>query len=353
MISLPRALALLALALPLAAPAPAQRPIAGLLGAQPLERRFGDWLLACDNVRVCRAQVTGQDGSLMIRRDPGPTGAVRVVLDGQDPADGPSIPEIASIRVIGGAAPGGWRLDRAGENARLEGQAALTFVWAVAGARTLTYRAGGRARSVSLTGLTATLLAMDEAQGRTGTVTASVRPGPRPVTIVPPVLTVPVLWVPRPSTVPLPRNFAASVRRANAAALRRADCEADRAGADEAVPLSRTEALVFLGCRLYNTSAGTLLLRVQRADPRRATLVRLPRTPGEDGADGTGVYSDLEWDAATASLSSGGHSCAGSCGQRSSWAFDGQTFRLASHLIYEWGGAEGLDLYRTNVRIRR
>lgn len=350
----PRALALLAFALPLAAPAPAQRaPVTGLLGAQPLERRFGDWLLACDNVRVCRAQVTGQDGSLMIRRDPGPTGAIRIVLDGQDPDAGTSIPELASIRVPGRTAPGGWRLDRAAESATLEGPAALAFLWAVASAATLTYRAGGEAHEVSLTGLTATLLALDEAQGRAGTVTASVRPGPRPVSIVPPALNLPTLSVPRPSTLPVPRGFAAQVRRANAAALRRADCETGRAGGDEAFPLTRTEALVFLGCRLYNTSAGTLLLRVQRADPRSATVVRLPRTPGEEGADGTGVYSDLDWDAATATLSSGSHSCAGSCGHRSRWAFDGQGFRLAGHLIYQWGGAEPLDLYRTRISVRR
>jgi hypothetical protein len=348
-----RLLCLLALALPFTAPASAQP---GRLGAPPVERRFRDWLLVCDNVRVCRAQVTGQDGSLMIRRDPGPAGLIRVVLDGQDPSDGPSIPDIGSIRVTGGVAPGGWRLDRDEENAKLEGRAALTFVWAIATARTVTYRAGNRAREVSLNGLTAALLAMDEAQGRTGTVTASTRPGPRPATAVPAAQPVPILQVPRPSAAPVPRGFATAVRRAHAAALRRADCETtDLARSnDDAVALSRTEILVFIGCRLYNTSFGSLLMRASRADPRRATIVVLPPAPGEDGAnEGSGVYSDMEWDAATATLSSGSHSCAGSCGSRTAWAFDGTAFRLAAHLTYEWGGAELLDHYRTNVRIRR
>lgn len=358
MTSLRRALALLALALPFASPAPAQPAAApGLLGAPPIERRFNDWLLVCDNVRVCRAQVTGQDGSLMVRRDPGPNGAILIVLDGQDPTGGTSIPDIASIRVTGGVAPGGWRLDRAAESAKMQGQPALTFLWAIAPSRTVTYRASGETHEVSLTGLTAALLAMDEAQGRAGTISASVRPGARPVATVPAAQPVPVLWVPRPSTAPVPRGFAASVRRASAAALRRADCEttAHARSQDSAVALNRAEILVFLGCRLYNTSFGTLLLRAPRADPRRARVVILPRTPGSDGeaaGDGDGVHSDLEWDAGTALLSSGGHSCAGSCGHRSTWTFDGQNFRLASHLIYEWGGAEALDLYRTRVRIR-
>jgi Protein of unknown function (DUF1176) len=337
-----------------ASPASAQ-PATGLLGARPVLRHFQDWLLACDNTRVCRAQVTGQDGSLMIRRDPGPAGLIRVVIDGQDPSDGPSIPDAASIRMDGRAAPGGWRLDRAGENAKLEGPAALTFVWSIANGRTISYRAGTQARAVSLAGLTATLLAMDEAQGRTGTVTASVRPGARAPTSVPAAQPVPAILVPRPATAPVPRGFAASVRRASVAALRRADCETSQLARDndDAVSLSRTEILVFIGCRLYNTSFGSLLFRAPRADPRRARVVVLPSTPGGEDAGDTGVYSDLEWDARTAILFSGGHSCAGSCGSRTRWTFDGREFRLAGHLVYEWGGAELLDLYRTSVRIRR
>ncbi|HTU13008.1 MAG TPA: DUF1176 domain-containing protein [Allosphingosinicella sp.] len=358
MIRLYRLFGLLAFAFPLmmVGPASAQRAAApGLLGAPPLERRFGDWLLVCDNVRVCRAQVTGQGGSLMVRRDPGAAGLVRIVLDGQEPSDGPSLPDIGSIRVVGGLAPGGWRLDREAESAKLEGPPALTFLWAIAPARTLSYRAGGETRTVSLAGLTAALLAMDEAQGRAGTVTASVRPGARAATAVPAAQPVPVLWVPRPSAAPVPRGFAASVRRAHGAALRRADCETNELALanDSAVPLSRTEVLVFLGCRLYNTSFGSLLLRASRADPRRASVVVLPPRPGEDGGTGSGDYTELEWDARTATLSSGGHSCAGSCGQRTLWAFDGQAFRLAAHRTYQAGGAEQLDHYRTNVRIRR
>jgi len=343
----------LSLAAAVAAPAPAQRPaVPDLLGAPPLERRLQDWLLVCDNVRVCRAQATGNDGSLMIRRDPGPAGAILVVLDGQDPSGGPSIPMLDSIRVEGGAAPGGWRVDREGESAKLEGAAALAFVRARAPARALSYRAGAETRAVSLAGLTAALLAMDEAQGRDGTVTASIRPGPRPAAAVPPARPVPVLWVPRPPSGRVPPGFAAAVRRSQGAALRRADCEPDRRDADEAVLLSSSEVLVFLGCRLYNTSAGSLPFRAPRADPRRARVILLPRPPGSEG-DYSGDHSNLEWDPQTAILSSGSHSCAGSCGSRSEWAFDGRAFRPAGHATYQWGGAELLDHYRVAVRVRR
>lgn len=352
MTRLPRALALLAFALPFILPAPAS---AQRLGATPVERRFSDWLLVCDNTRVCRAQATGQSGSLMVRRDPGPNGAVLIILDGQEPTSGTSIPDIGSIRVSGGLAPGGWQLDRPGERATLRGQAALTFLWATAPARTITYRASGETHEVSLAGLTAALLAIDEAQGRAGTISASVRPGPRPVTAVPAAPPVPVLWVPPPSTAPVPRGFAASVRRASAAALRRGDCETTThaRSQDSAVALNRDEVLVFLGCRLFNTGFATLLLRAPRAAPHRASAVILPRAPGDDGDTSDGVYADLEWTARTAILSSGGHSCAGSCGGRTDWTYDGRAFRLARHFTYEAGGAEMLDHYRTIVRIRR
>ena len=350
------ALACLALAFLFALPAtaPAQRP-GGLLGAPPVERHFQDWLLVCDNVRVCRAQVTGHSGSLMVRRDPGPTGSVVIVLDGQEPTSGTSIPDIASIRVTGGVAPGGWRLDRAAESAKLQGQPALTFLWAIAPARSITYRAGGEALDVSLSGLTAALLAMDEIQGRTGTIGASVRPGSRPNAAVPAAQPLPVLRVPRPPTTPVPRGFAASVRRTHAAALRRADCESNQhsRSQDSAVALNRGEVLVFLGCRMFNTGFATLLLRAPRTDPSRATVVILPRAPGEDGGDNDGVYADLDWDARTVILTSGGHSCAGSCGSRTDWTFDGRRFLLARHLTWEGGGAEVLDHYRTTVRISR
>ena len=350
-----RAVALLALALPFALPntATAQRP-PGMLGAAPVERRFQDWLLVCDNTRVCRAQVTGQSGSLMVRRDPGPNGAVLIVLDGQEPTSGTSIPDIASIRVTGGVAPGGWRLDRPGESAKLQGQAALTFLWAIAPARNISYRAGGETLEVSLAGLTAALLAMDEVQRRAGTITASVRPGARAAATVPAARPVPVLQVPRPPATPVSRGFAAAVRRTHAAALRRGDCEsnAHARAQDAAFALNRSEVLVFLGCRLFNTGFSTLLLRAPRADASRARVVVLPPTPGEDGGtDSSGVFPDLEWEPRTATLSSGGHSCAGSCGQRSEWAFDGRTFQLARHHTYQGGGAEPLDHYRTIVRV--
>ena len=335
----------------------------GLRGAAPVLRRFAGgriegWILACDNTRICRAQPVSSDGSLMVRRDPGPDGSLLVVLDGQDPSAGPSMPDPASIRVAGAGrlAPAPWRLDRAAESARLEGAAALRFVRAIADAQTLTYRAGGEERTVPLRGMKAALLAMDVAQGRTNGVTAFTRIGPRTRAQVLPALPVPVLHVPRPPVpAALPASFAARVRQASRRLLARAGCEPAPRNPALAFALNRTEAIVLMECSYGPTIVSYLLVRARRADPRRVRRILLPRLPGEDENfdPGNPLYPFAEWDPATASLTTMSWSCAHTCGENGRWVFDGRSFVVAEHMIYQGGGAEVLDLYRTEVRLAR
>lgn len=345
---------LLLLALAAAAP-PADN---ALLGAPTVLRRFGDvingWILACDNTRICRAQPRSSDGSLMIRRDPGPNGRLLVVLDGQEPTEGPSIPDPASIRVAG-VAPAPWRIDRGGGHARLEGAPALRFVRAIADADTLTYRVGGEEYTVSLAGMKATLLAMDEAQGRVNGITAFTRVGRRPATAVLPALPVPILHVPRPPGGALPQAYAARVRQASRTLLAGAECEPAPRNPARAFVLNRTEAIVLVECSYGPTIVSYVLLRASRADPRRVQRITLPRLPGEDENfdAGEAYYPFAEWDPATASLTTVSWSCAHTCGENSRWVFDGGDFRVAEHSIYEGGGAEVLDLYRTRTRVGR
>jgi hypothetical protein len=339
---------------------------AGIRGAAPLLRHFGrvidpmsaGWILACDNTRICRAQPDSTDGSLMVRRDPGPTGRLLVVLDGQDPSDGPSIPDPASIRVTGSGrfAPAPWRLDRGGETAVLEGEAALRFVRAIADAGALTYRAGGEERTVSLRGMKAALLAMDEAQGRVNGVTAFTRIGPRPASAVLPPLPLPVLHIPRPpAPSTLARGFAERVRRANPRMLTHAECVHERWGGDLAYPLNAREAIVMLECMHGTHSTTYLLLRVRRDAPGRAAIIVLPPAPGiyddDFPEDRSGLYPDVEWDPARGTLFSSSYACAHTCGDNLLWGFDGRAFVIAEYVSYQGGGAEVLDIYRTEIRV--
>ena len=332
------------------------------LSSDPLKQEFGDvlaidgWLLACDNLRVCRAQPRGSSGSLMIRRDPGPNGQVLVVLDGQEPGD-PIRPNIASIRLEGvassQAAP--WRFDAEADRATLEGEAALDFVRTLPRASALSYDTVEGRLEVPLTRVRAVLEAMDAAQGHAGSEAAFVSVGSRPRAQLPPAPALPVVELPQAASLPpLPAGFAAQVRRANSGMF--AECDDDAPSPqDESHPLDAADAIVLAECSRGLTHISYLLLRVPRAAPERAERVILPTIPEMDDAygDGSGSYVDIEWSPDTRTLHSNYRSCAGACGDNVAWVHDGREFRLLSYAFYEAGGAESLDLYRAEVRPRR
>ena len=336
------------------------------LGSDPIKREFGNtdvlagWLLACDNRRVCRAQPKRSGGSLMIRREPGPNGLIRVVLDGQDPWEGPSTPDLASLRLTGPSAmpDAPWRVDRDAESAVLEGTAALRFVRALIGAQMLSYRMVGDSPDsepfeVPLNGAREALAAMDEAQGHAGGEAAFVSVGPRPRAALPAAPALPVIEVVRPASAALPPGFAARVRRDNPRLF--ADCDDAPRVEDEAYPLNAADALVIAPCSHGMRDSYYLLLRVPRDALRRAERVILPTIAEMDDAyeDGSGTYVNLEWDPEAGQLYSMYRSCAGGCGDNVTWVFDGEAFRLVSYAFYEAGGAEVLDLYRAEVRRRQ
>jgi hypothetical protein len=337
----------------------AAEPQPAALSGEPIKRGFGGrdslegWLLACDNVRVCRAQPRNSGGSLMIRRDPGPDGLVRIVLDGQEPGD-PMHPDIASIRLEGVAAPAAaWRFDPTDDRATLEGDAALAFVRTLTRATSLSYDTAEGRLEVPLTGLREALQAMDEAQAQAGSERAFVSVGPRPRAGLPAASALPVLEVDRGGSLPaLPPGFAASVRQQSARHF--AGCEPEVRSPDEAFPLNRTEAMVLAQCSYGPTHVDYLILQVPRDAPGRAQPVALPTLQVLDDGyeDEPGHYPNLEWDPATRQLHSASWSCAHACGENFTWVFDGRAFRLVSYSFYETGGAEGLDLYRAELRPR-
>lgn len=332
-------------------------PPAGLAGARPLLRKYGDWRVACDNSRVCRAQPDAMsEGALMIRRDPGPTGAILVVLNDQEPAE-PKVPELSTLKA--GAVPvpaAPWVLDRKAGMATLRGAAALRFVRSIADADTLSYRAGGETLEVPLRGMKAALLAIDEVQGRTGGVTALVRPGPRPASAVPGPAPLPAIRIaPPPPSLTQASAFAAAVRRASAARLKQAECAPEMARADAAYALTAGEALVLLGCNMGAHDETLLLARAARTAPAHPQPVRLPNVPVNDpdypalGPD----FPNLEWDPKRATLFAAGWSCAHRCGHNIQWTFSGGDFRLSGFSVYAQGGSEPLEVYRAEIRAGR
>lgn len=322
------------------------------LTADPIKRTFEEWLLACDNGRVCRAQPRDSAGSLMIRRDPGPGGLVRVVLDGQEPGE-PLRPNPATIRLAGvpdaPAAP--WRLDAEADRATLEGQPAIAFVRALSRASALSYETTEGRLEVPLAGMRAALAVMDAEQGHAGGEAAFVRVGAQPRAALPAAPALPVVRVAAAAPLPaLPDGFAARVRRESREVFD--DCEVEPPQEDQVYPLTAEDVLMIAECSRGLTHVSYRLLTVPREDPARAQLVLLPTIDEMDDAyeDGSATYVDLEWDPATRQLYSNYRSCMGACGDNVAWVFDGTQFQLLGYAFYQGGGAESLDLYRADVR---
>ncbi|MFT4266495.1 MAG: DUF1176 domain-containing protein, partial [Xenophilus sp.] len=153
------------------------------------------WSIACDNGLRCAAKglrdvYRGSD--LLIERDAGPVGAIRVKIAAAFPF------VIDDLRLDGkplGLDPRAWRMERRDGVTRLstDRQAvARAFIKRIRNAQDLEF-ATREDGYIPLRGLSAALLRMDERQGRIGTVTALVRPGAGASGTVPPPPDLPVL----------------------------------------------------------------------------------------------------------------------------------------------------------------
>jgi hypothetical protein len=340
-------------------------PAAAFLGAPPVYREIKDWVLACDNTRVCFAKYDPADdaasgeGYLSITRDPGPAGALVVSMEDED--DG-AVPDPRSLRLDGQPLAGGaaWMADAKDQTATLSGDAALAFVRAIANGKVLSYSTGKAAPTVSLSGMTAVLLAMDEDQGRLDGQTALARPGSKPASAVLAALPVPVVHAAAPAK-PFTgaAAFAASVRRDQATLLKTHECEDDFLTADQAEPLTDREALVILGCASGAYQSSVLIFRAPRDAAQKASQIILPLQPTLNAADtppqDRGEYvAEDGWFPKTATFteSAKGRGMA-DCGESTEWVFDGTQFHVASfnRLDRCSGGPPGdwPTIYRTTV----
>ena len=314
--------------------------------AVPAYREFKDWIAACDNVRRCEARLAPAAGDtlpmrLLVAREAGPAGAVDLELAGEKPLT-PDAVKLGGVALTGADRPAwpgsAWTTDGEGSY-RLQGEPALKLVRRLEQSRQLAVQQPDGPLQLSLDGLAAALLFIDDVQGRVGTVTALHQPGTGPASQVP---TAPALPVVQAAAAPPPladaQAFAATVRARNAALVAR-KCDALRSPADGAVsdgamPLTGADALVLLQCWSGAYQSAALVLRVPRSAPQQARAVLLPDVPGGLPAgkdDDPGVVTEAFYDPATATLSSFAKGRGiGDCGIARSWVFDGTAFQPAS-----------------------
>ncbi|UTH74679.1 DUF1176 domain-containing protein [Chromobacterium sp. IIBBL 290-4] len=157
---------------------------------------FQDWAIACDNTRHCEANGTqSQDSdnpvSLLLSRDAGPGAALTGLLQVADPDDG----KVGKLTLKAGKL--NWR-GLAPEQA-LSAAQMKQLLPEMLNADSAVLNDGRHQWTLSLAGLKAALLKMDDAQGRVGTAGALVKKGGKPDAAALPALPAPLL---RPAETP-------------------------------------------------------------------------------------------------------------------------------------------------------
>jgi len=219
---------------------------------------------------------------------------------------------------------------------------------------------------VSLSGLNAALLLIDDTQGRIGTITALLRKGTRPASSVPAAPILPPAPVPAPRVADLTSaeqrplvdavldKFGGNVKRCAADAGDEMSTR-DRRKTASAIAISATDAIVSIPCQTGSAYNHTdLWYRVHRSAPYAPTPLDFGEhaSAGLDPASFANQLTEASYDPAHAMLSSLDRvRGAGDCGSSASWVFDGRRFVLNDVAMH--GACNGLfqdqwpRLYRT------
>ncbi|WP_332856406.1 DUF1176 domain-containing protein [Duganella sp. S19_KUP01_CR8] len=242
--------------------------------------RFGikDWEVACDNTRRCEAAGFQSDESeslpvsLWLGRDAGAAAVLEaklIVVSGDDKDAGPL------TITVGKLALGGLKAET-----ELTAEQVARLMPSLLNAESAKVSDGKHQWLLSLAGLKAVLLKMDDQQGRVGTVTALVKPGTRPASAVLPPLPPPTV---RPVAMPPAQKGDEKLLAAIVKTIRPEDCGADLkdSSRDEAIyRLPGGRMLLVLECdrAAYQSSYGLWVARDKPPyDPRPLDL------PGMEG----------------------------------------------------------------------
>jgi hypothetical protein len=289
-------------------------------------KSFGDWAVACDNLRYCEAAslMAGDDvenpPQIAITREAGPAGALAIDLTPDAEFKGAYRVEIDGKPVLSGTMASGSLV--------VSGAQARQLVDAMLRGQAMTLRGGdGKVLTeASLKGISATLRYFDAAQARAGTTSALVAKGAKagPIPAAP---AAPRIASVRPSGKP--EALSAAV---GAAMGKQSECDAvyegdtgDRPKTETfALGGGKTLALIPCGSGAYNYSSVPFVVQ-----GGKAMVARFDQVPGWTQAEGIATLVNADWDAAKGQLSSymKGRGL-GDCGSSEVYVWDGAMFRL-------------------------
>jgi hypothetical protein len=293
----------------------------------PKDATFGNWTVACDNVRYCGAfalpDAEAGDGVwvLSMTRRPEAAAAPRVEAY---PAYSDGDVAAATLRIDGRATD--FRLD--GQGALQGNGAALLAAIATARKVEVLDPKGKVVGTVPVTGASATLRWIDAGQKRVRTVTAIVAKGAR--TAVPPPPPLPRIVQPPASKIPAKRLSRADVRAIRQ--LANDYCDRERPGEVETHRLDARHSVGIVGCMMGAYQGASLIVVIDESGHWVPATIEQPRTLSKD-AEPADPYllTSAEYDPKTRLLAmyAKGRGI-GDCGETASWTWDGKMFRLAS-----------------------
>jgi hypothetical protein len=193
----------------------------------------------------------------------------------------------------------------------------------------------GGESEVSLDGLAAAVLRLDDQQQRIGGVTAIAKPGPWPASRVPasPVLPrIPYRRIKATLTAGERARLIAATRTDQKAVFKQEDCEADLTNIDpEAHALDERQALVFIPCIMGAYQASSLAFIVPRAGGHTKRLIMpLPYRGNDREQPVTAYFTNQDFDPQRGMLSTSAKGRAlADCGMAASWIWNGNAFLLA------------------------
>ena len=314
--------------------------------AQPMsgQQKFRDWLAVCDNIGTCQAFGPASEGTGWVRISmaAGPD-AMPSVAVGFWPQNNDDMADPVTVTVDGAifqarAETG----EDAAPAAIVAPDRAAALVDAMAQGAAMSLSAGGETVTLSLTGAAASLLWIDERQGRLDTATALIRKGSRPASAVP--------AAPKPPRIePAPavsqtgygdqegQTLPASIEALPAAVQCRADT-AFNPDLQAVISSARLDADTILwsvpcGAGAYNFANAYFTTTPAGTNPRRITF---PRAAGEP-AD---LLVNAGYDPTTRVIDAFNKGRGlGDCGLADSWTWTtaGFVLRSSSEMSECWG----------------
>lgn len=322
-------------------------------------REFGKWSIACDNSLACSAfgisdkDKGGERWGLRIDRAPGYDGKIRIRFNGKDISDEEHILIDGKMAMIESPASMG--------AASLPQEPLLGVINRLLNAATMTMPGEEKdGEIISLTGLKAALLYMDEQQGRIGARNAFVSKGEKKSAMPPrayPI--VKAVKVPESGStgVPIAPKIGKAVMAHYRATTNRKICDLGLEPASQetptAYPLDKALLLMEVYCwraayqagsvfYLFDRSSGTLRdAPFEMLDSKTGALT-IGKNESVSGADaGDGAISGLHKGRGV-----------GGCGEAVSWRWDGKAFRLTSQTFKSLCNHSdaAFRLYRAQVR---